>query len=134
MNGGKRPKDGPKTLYNHPISSVVDYIVVNLVAILNRVGSESGGRLKYKSKSKIEENEEAIRQEKDFEPVTTEWMFSTLRAKHYEPAGQPITRITKQLRYLNSIIWKELGLGVGTPDGFWDWLGGKKGERTEKFG
>ena len=79
--------------------------------------------MEYKSKSIIGENEEAIRQEKDFEPIATEWMFSTLRSRHYEPAGQPITRITNQLRDLNGIIRKELGLGVRTPDGVWDWLG-----------
>ena len=55
-------------------------------------------------------------------------MFSTLMARHYEPAGQPITRITNQLGDLNSIIWKELGIGVRTPEGVWDWMGRKRRE------
>ena len=38
-------------------------------------------------------------------------MFPTLRDRHYEQAGQPIARITNQLRDLNSISRKELGLG-----------------------
>ena len=55
-------------------------------------------------------------------------MFSTLRARHYEPAGKPITRISGKLNDLNNITWEELGLGIRTPDGVWDWLGRKRGE------
>ena len=53
---------------------------------------------------------------------------STLRARHYEPAGVTIARITGQLRDLNNIIWRDLGLGIRTPDGVWDWLGRKRRE------
>ena len=83
--------------------------------------------MKYKLKAKIEVNEETIRRWDDSEPIAAEWMFSTLRARHYEPAGQPITRITGQLNDLNNIIWKELGLGIRTPGGVCDWLGRKGG-------
>ena len=55
-------------------------------------------------------------------------MFATLKARRYEPAGQPITRITNQLGNLNDVIWKELGLGVRTPGGVWGWLGRKRRE------
>ena len=92
------------------------------------------GRSKYKSNAKIEENEEAIGNGGDFEPIATEWMFSSLRDRHYEPAGKPITRITGQLDDLNNIIWKELGLGIRTPEGVRDWLGSTRRERIEKLG
>ena len=74
---------------------------------------------------KVEENEEAINNGVEFGPITSEWALSILKTRNYEPAGQPITRITNQLCNLNGVIWKELGLGVRTPEGVWDWLGRK---------
>ena len=88
--------------------------------------------MKYKLKAKVEENEEAVNSGVEFEPITAEWMFIILKARHYEPAGQPITRIANQLNNLNDVIWKELGPAVRTPEGFWDWLGRKR--RAAKFG
>ena len=73
--------------------------------------------MKYKLKAKVGENEEAIKNGNEFEPITTEWMFSALNARRYEPAGKPITRITNQLSELNTAIWKELALGIRTPEG-----------------
>ena len=124
----KRSQGRAETLYNRPVSSVVDYFIVNLGASPGRIYIESGGRLQYKLKAKVEDNEEAIKNGVEFEPITAERMFATLKARHYEPAGKPITRITKQLGNLNDVIWKALGSGVRTPDGFWDWLGGKRRE------
>ena len=108
---GEKPKVGPKTLYNYPVSDVIDYFAVNLGDGTTRVDIESGGSLKYKLKAKVEENEEAAKTGSEFEPITAEWMFSTLGARHCEPAGQPITRITNQLGNLNTVMRKELGLG-----------------------
>ena len=104
--GKEEAKRWAETLYNHPVSSVVDYSIVNLGASSDRINTESGGRLKYKLKAKVEENEEAIKNGVDFEPITTEWMFMTLKARHYEPAEQPITRITNHLNNLNDVIWR----------------------------
>jgi len=85
--------------------------------------------LEYKLKAKVAENEEEeIKNGINFGPITTEWMFSTLKDRHYEPAGQPITRLTGQLNDLNNAIWKELGLGVRTPEGVCHWLGRKRRE------
>ena len=42
---GKEARRWDKTLYNHPVSSVIDYFVVNLSGSTNRVDSESGGEL-----------------------------------------------------------------------------------------
>ena len=84
--------------------------------------------MEYKLRAKIEQNEEEIKTWGDFEPIAAGWMFPTLKAKRYEPSVQPITRITNQLNDLNRVIWKELGLGIRTPDGVWDWIGRKRGE------
>ena len=53
---GGEAKRWAKTLYNHPVSDVIDYFAVNLGAGANRVDIESGGRLKYKLKAKVGEN------------------------------------------------------------------------------
>ena len=87
--------------------------------------------MKNKLKAKVEENEEAMNNGAEFEPITAEWAFAILKARHYEPAGQPITRITNQLGNLNDVIWNELGLGVRTPEGVWDWLGRKRREMED---
>ena len=53
------------------------------------------------------------------------------KAIHQEPEGEPIDRIAKQLNALNAldtVIESELGVGVRTPGGVWDWLGGKRSE------
>ena len=125
---GKEAKRWAETRYNRPVSSVVDYFVVTLGASSGRIDIESDGRLKYKLRAKVAENEESIKNGVEFGPITAEWAFVTLKARHYEPAGQPITRITNQLGNLNDVIWKELGLCVRTPEGVWDWLGRKRRE------
>ena len=98
-----------KTLYSHPITSVIDYSAANLCASLNKTDFESGGHLKYKMRSKVEENEEDLNNGVVFEPITAEWMFNILKARHPKPAGQPIMRVANQLNNLNDAIWKELG-------------------------
>ena len=47
---------------------------------------------------------------------------------YQEPAGSPIVRLTKQLRGLGAIIYRELGVWVRTPEGVWDWPGKKRRE------
>ena len=128
MSGGGEAKRWAKTLYNHPVCAAIDYFVVNLGDSLNRVDSESGGRSEYKLKAAVEENEEEIRNGSEFESITAEWTFSTLKARRYEPAGHPITRITGRLDDLNTVSWKELGLWVRTPEGVWGRLGRRRRE------
>ena len=69
----------------------------------------------YKLKASVEENEEAVKNGGEFGPITAERAFSTLRDRRYEPAGKPITRITGLLGDLNTVIWREIGLGERTP-------------------
>ena len=40
---GTEARRWTKTLYNHPVSSVIGYFMVNFLASPNRVDSESGG-------------------------------------------------------------------------------------------
>ena len=40
---GEEARRWAETLYNHPISSVIDYFVVNFIASTNRIDNESGG-------------------------------------------------------------------------------------------
>ena len=42
-HGGRGSKRRCRALYNHPVSSAVDYFVVNIGVSLNRIHSESGG-------------------------------------------------------------------------------------------
>ena len=63
MAGGAKRR--AKTLYNHPVSSVVDNFVVNLGGSVNRIHSESGGRLEYKLNAKVGGIEEAVKNGSD---------------------------------------------------------------------
>ena len=55
-------------------------------------------------------------------------MFEVFKSMYQEPAGAPIVRIAKQLGDLETIIYRELWVGVRTPEGVLDWIGGKSGE------
>ena len=91
-----------KTLYNRPVSSVVDYFIINLRASSEITDKESSGHLGRKLKIKVEENEEAVNNRVGSEPINAEWAFAIFRARHYEPAGKPITRITKHPNNLDA--------------------------------
>ena len=79
--------------------------------------------MRYKLRNKVEQNEEAVKNGIVFEPIITEWMFPTQKAKRHEPSGKPCAGITNQLKELVVVIWKELEAGVRTPEGVWDWIG-----------
>ena len=73
-------------LYNHPVSLGIDYFTNNLNGNKTpRLYEESAGFLKRKLKSKIDENEEAIKKGDVYEPTNYDWMFKILRAKYQEP-------------------------------------------------
>ena len=108
---GKEAKRWEKTLHNDPVSSGIEYSIVNLRESSEITDNESGGHLKHKQKIKVGENEEAIKNRVVSEPINIEWMFVIFKARHHEPAGKPISRITKQLNALDSVIGMELGIG-----------------------
>ena len=78
----------------------------------------------HKLKSKADWGEESLKNGVDFEHIDFEWMFEVFKSMYQEPVGAPIARITKQLSELETIIYLELGVGMRTPEGFWDWAGG----------
>ena len=53
---------------------------------------------KRKLKSKSDDDEEAIKNGVEYEPIDYEWMFKVLKSGYQEPVAQPIIRIVKQSR------------------------------------
>ena len=108
---GKEAKRRTEALYNRPVSSVIDYFIVNLKAIPEITDKESSGHSEHKLKIKVGENEESVKNRVEFGPINVAWACAIFRARHYEPVGRPISRITKQLNNPDTVIWKELGIG-----------------------
>ena len=94
-------------LYNRPVSLGVAYFIINLKESASRTDGEAAGFLKHKPKSKIEENEEAIKKGDVSEPTDYEWMFKVFRSRYQEPAGSPVMRIAKQLNDIEAVIFRE---------------------------
>ena len=124
--GGGEAKRWAKTSHNHPVRSAIDYFIIYLGESSEVRDKESRGHLKHTLKIKVEGNAEAIKNRVVCEPIDIEWTFETFKARHYEPAGRPISRITKQLNTSDTVIEMEPGIWVRTPDGVWDWLGQKE--------
>lgn len=101
---GKEAGRREKTFHNHPVSSAIDYFIVNLRDSSEVNDKESSGHLEHKLKIKVGGNEEAIKNRAVSEPIDIEWMFETFKSRHYEPAGRPISRITKQLNTSDTVI------------------------------
>ena len=113
-------------LRNRPAISAIDCFIINLKGNTDTMDKEASGHLEHKLRSKVKDNEEAIKNGVEFEPIEYEWAFGVFKSRYQEPVGAPITRITKQLNELETSLYSELGLGVRTPEGVWEWLGGKK--------
>ena len=121
----------PMLLYNRPVSLGIDYFVNKLKGSkTSRVDVEAGGVLKHKLKSKIDENEEAIKKGGDYEPTNYVWAFNILRTKFQEPDGAPVIRIMQQLGEREVIIYRELRIWARNQEGVWDWSGWRVGEET----
>ena len=106
---GKEARIWTRALYPHPVSSVIDYFVIDSKESSDIIDRESGGHMKHKLKIKVEDNEEAIRKWVKFGPIDIEWAFRIFKAIRQEPAGKPISRIAKQLNALGAVIESELG-------------------------
>ena len=96
-------------LYNLPVSLVIDYFTANLEDSGARADVEAGSFSKRKPKSKSDENEEAIKNGAEYEPIGYEWVFKVLKSRYHEPVGQPIVRIAKQLGEMEAVIIRESG-------------------------
>ena len=128
MSGGEEAERWAKTLYNRPVSSAIGYFIVNLRDSSEVNDKESSGNLKHTLKMKVAENEGDIKNMVVSEPIDMERASETFKARRYEPDGQPISRIAKQLNMPDTVIGEELGIGVRTPEGVWGWLGRKRSE------
>ena len=117
-----------RALYNHPVGSAIDYFVINLKDSPDSIDRGTSGHLRHKLKIKVGGNEEAIKNRAVSELIDLEWMFKILKDRHQEPAGRPISRVAKQLNAPDTVIESELGIGVRTPGGVWDWLGWERSE------
>ena len=53
MSGGEEAERWAKTLYNRPVSSVIDYFIINLRDSSEVNDKESSGHLKHKLKMKV---------------------------------------------------------------------------------
>ena len=104
-------------MYNRPVSSAIDYFVINLKDIPDAIDRESSGHLGHNLKIKFGGNEEAIKNMVVFEMIDTEWMFGIFKDRRQETAGRPISRIAKLLNAPDTVIDSELGVGVRTPWG-----------------
>ena len=78
-----------RMLYNRPISLAVDYFIINLQDSKARTDVEASGFAKHKSKSKTDENEEAIKNGDGYEHIDCEWMFKVSKSRYQEPVGRP---------------------------------------------
>ena len=66
---GKEAERWEKTLRNHPVSSAIDYFIINLRGSSEVNGKESSGHSEHKLEIKVEENEEAIKNRVFSEPI-----------------------------------------------------------------
>ena len=78
-------------LYNRPTSSGVDYFVNNLKdRKSSKMDVESGGFLKHKAMSRIDEAEKSILRGELYDPFGYDWAFKISRGQYREPDGGPI--------------------------------------------
>ena len=104
-------------LYNRPVCLGVGYFIINLKAIETRADFEAIGFPKHKSKSETDENELSIKNGEGCEQIGYEWAFGVFMPMYQEPAGEPVVRIATQLNGLETIIYREFGVGVRNPEG-----------------
>ena len=113
-------------LYNHPVSSVIEYYINNLKESPNILNNGAGDFLKNQFRKKQDQNEKSLALGEDFEKIGYEWMFRILKEKYQERPGEAIRRVTLQLENINQVIYQELAQGIQDPEGVWDWLSKKR--------
>ena len=82
----------------------------------------------------IEENEKALLEGNDSEPISYEWMFRITKDQYQEQEGAPIVRIMGQLGLIGRVIYHELEQGVRNTEGIWAWLVGKRNDFKASVG
>ena len=74
---------------NRSVTSAIGCFIVNLKDSKDTIDKEAIGHLERKLKSKVRDNEEAIKNVVEFEPIEYELMFGFFKARYQEPAGRP---------------------------------------------
>ena len=113
-------------LYNHPVSSAIEYFINNLQSSGKILDKGAGGFSKFNFREKMEENEKLLAEEESYEKIGYDWMFRILKDKYKEKPGESIKRLTSQLENANQVIYQELEEGVQDPEGVWCWLSKKR--------
>ena len=115
-------------LYNHAVRLVIDYFVINLKGGEARTDRDASSFSIHNMKSESDENEEAIKNGGEYEHIGYEWMFEVLKSRYHEPDGRHVVRIIKQLSEMETLLIRELGVGVRNPEGACGWVGKKRME------
>ena len=113
---GKEATRWAKPLYNRPVSSEIDYVIINLRESSEITDKESSGHLEHKLQIKGGENEaEAIKNRVVSEPINIEWAFDIFNAMHHEPEGAhiPIFETVKCVGFGNWEGARNRGGGAG---------------------
>ena len=76
-------------LYNHPVSSVIEYYINNLKESTNVLDKGAGGFLKSQFRKKQDQNEKSLSSGESFGKIGYEWMFRILKEKYKERPGEP---------------------------------------------
>ena len=92
------------------------------------MGRTASDYLKRHLGKKVEKNEKLMLENKEFEKIGFDWMFTLLKEKFEESQAQGIIKLSAQLGEMNQVIYQELGEGIRDPEGAWDWLSKKRGD------
>ena len=113
-------------LYNHPVSHIIEYFIINFKNSVQTVGRTASDYLKRQLGKKVEKSEKLMLGNKEFERIGFDWMFTLLKEKFEETQAQGIIKLSAQLGEMNQVVYQELDECIRDPEGVWDWLSKKR--------
>ena len=113
-------------LYNHPVSRIIEYFIINFKSSVQTVDRTASDYLKRHLGKIVEKNEKLMLGNKEFEKIGYGWMFTLSKEKFEETQAQGIIKLSAQLDEMNQAIYQELDEGIRDPEGVWDWLSKKR--------
>ena len=84
---GAAAKRWNNLMYNHPVSSVIEYYINNLKNSTNILDKGTGGFLKSQFRKKQDQNEKSLSSGESFGKIGYEWMFRILKDMYKEAMG-----------------------------------------------
>ena len=108
------------------MSHIIEYFIINFgnsAATADRTASDY---LKRHLGKKVEKNEKLMMENKEFEIIGFDWMFTLLKEKFEETQAQGVIKLIAQLGEMNQVIYQELDEGIRDPEGAWGWLSKKR--------